>query len=491
MFDSKAEYTAAGLRPLRRFTPVLFVFALALLVRLPGLDSRPMHTDEAVNAFILEETITSGTHHYRAHDHHGPTLYYAAAGLLAPAALRHAAEFKAWHLRLIPVLCGAGFAAAAFLFQPWLGPTASCAAALTLALAAPFVYYSGYFIHETLLLLLFAGWLAAFWRWRESDRPGHAAVAGLLAGLMLATKETAALLLGLFALAGLVGLRFSAPHTNDPVRPRRLLGLALQTTVAFAVVALLFSGFGREPAGALDLFRAIGAQTGRGLGNEHAYPWFTYLRWAFAPAPVGLPWTAWLLASGAAFGLWCHRRDAFIRWLGSGGMLVFLAFSALPYKTPWLMLAWLLPLALLAGLGAATAWSALSLRPALRAAATVLVVAWLATETYARCVRHAVDPGNPLAYSPSSPDLARLENTLARLPDGDLVQVVAHDYWPLPWILRRHTRTGYWSEVPATLAPGLVLAGPEQIGSLPVGTGPLEPYELRPGIFVFLGHIPR
>ncbi len=478
-------------RPLARLAPCLLVFVLALLVRLPGLDSRPMHTDEAVNAFILEETLASGMHNYRAHDHHGPTLYYAAGALLAPAGLNRVADFEAWHLRLVPALCGAGLAAAAFLFQPWLGPAATLAAALALALAAPFVYYGATFIHETLLLLLFAGWLAAFWRWRESDQPAYAALAGLLAGLLLATKETAALLLVLFALAGLVGLRFSAPRAAGAARPRRILGLAVQAAVALAAVAFLFSGFGREPARALDLFRAIGAQTGRGLGAEHAHPWFTYLRWAFAPAPVGLPWGAWLLGVAGAAGFWRHRHDAFARWLGAGAALVFLAFSALPYKTPWLMLAWLLPLALLAGLGAAATWSALRARPAVRTAAAGLALALLATETTARCVRHPVDPGNPFAYSPTSPDLARLETALAAQPADDLVQVVARDYWPLPWTLRRHTQVGYWSELSAPLAPGLVLAGLEQLGALPAGAAPLEPYELRPGVLIFLGRIPR
>ena len=480
-----------ALRSLARFAPCLLVFVFALFVRVPGLDSRPMHTDEAVNAFILEETLSYGMHRYRTHDHHGPTLYYAAAGLLAPAGLRRTADFEAWHLRLVPALCGAGLAAAAFLFRPWLGSAATLAAALALAFAAPFVYYSGTFIHETLLLLLFAGWLAAFWRWRESDQPRYAALAGALAGLLLATKETAALLIALFVLTGLVGLRFAPPRSANAARPRRFLGLALQATVALAVVALLFSGFGREPAHALDLFRAIGAQTGRGLGAEHSHPWFTYLRWAFAPSSVSLPWAAWLLGFGAVLGLWRHRREAFARWLGSGGALVFIAFSSLPYKTPWLMLAWLLPLTLLAGLGAATVWLSLRHRPALRATAALVVLTLLATETTALCLRQPVNPGNPLAYSPTSPDVARLENDLAAQPADALIQVVAQDYWPLPWTLRRHNRVGYWSEAPAQLAAGLFLAGPEQLGALPSDTAPLEPYELRPGVLIFLGRILR
>lgn len=456
------------------------VFAFALAVRAPGLASRPVHTDEAVNAFILEETIAAGFHTYRAHDHHGPTLHYAAAALLVPAGLRRAADFEIWHLRLLTALCGAGLAASAFLFRRQIGLAASLAAAAALTLAAPFVYYSGIFIHESLLLLFFAGWLAAFWRWRSRPAVAAALLTGALAGLMLATKATTVLLLVPFAIAGLPGC--PAPWT------RRLAGLALQALAAAAVVVLIFSGMGRHPAGALDLFRAVGEHTGRGVGEENSYPFFTYFRWVFTPSPVGVPWSAWLLAAFAAAGPWRGRRAAFARWLATGAALLLVIFSCLPYKTPWLALAWLLPLALLAGRGAAALARSPRARRVLRLAVATVALSLLGVESYARCLRHPVAPGNPFAYSPGSPDLERLSLALAATPPDALVQVVATDYWPLPWTLRRHTQVGYWSTPPAALRPGLLLAGPEHLASF-AEAAPFEPYEVRPGVFIFLGHL--
>lgn len=457
------------------------VFVVAVLIRMPGLDSRPVHPDEAVNAFILGETISTGHHTYRAHDHHGPTLHYAAAALLVPFGLRREADFELWHLRLLPALCGAALAASALLFRRPLGLSASLAAAAALGLAAPFVYYSGAFIHEMLHILLFSAWLAAFWRWRSRPSVAAALLTGALAGLMLSTKATAVLLLVPFAIAALPGL--PAPW------PRRLAGLALQTAAAAGVVLLLFGGLGRNPAGAFDLFRAVGAQTARGLGDEHAYPFFTYFGWLFGPSPVGLPWSAWLLAAFAAAGPWRGRRAAFARWLAGGAVLLVAIFSVLPYKTPWLALAWLLPLALLAGRGAAALARSPRARPALRFSVAAITAGLLAAESYARCARHPVAPGNPFAYSPGSPDLDRLAGALAAVPPDDVVQVVATDYWPLPWTLRRHTRVGYWPDPPAALRPGVLLAGPEQLGAF-ADAAPFEPFELRPGVFIFLGRLP-
>ena len=462
----------------------LLAFVSALLVRLPDLESRPFHTDEAINAFIIEETLSTDGYHYRTNDHHGPTLFYLAGAALKSAGITHVEQMDAWMLRLVSALAGAALVATVFLLRPALGSAATLGAAVFIGLAAPFVYYSGIFIHETLLLLLLMGFLATFWRWRESGAVGLAVTGGILAGLMLSTKETAAPILLLTVPVFLIG-------SPLPWR-RRLVGLVTATVVAAVVVFLFFSGFGRHPERALDLLAAVHQQVGRGLGHEHAYPWWTYLSWAGAPTRIGIPWSGLLIAGFATVGLWCERKNPFVRRLGLWTLLLFVFQSALPYKTPWLMLVFLLPLALLAGSGTGAVWRMTPSRR-LAMAATALVVALLGVETCSRCLLHSVNPANPLAYSPSSHDLNRLQRDLDTLAAGSpqgrdlLVQVVAQDYWPLPWTLRHFPHIGYWSEPPANLRPGVVLVGPEAINHLPSLT--TTPYELRPGVWIFLGQL--
>lgn len=459
------------------------IFVVALLVRLPGLDSRPFHPDEAVNAHLLDGLLNGEGYRYRQHDHHGPTLYHLAASVLALSGPTRAADWEAWMLRLFPAVSGALLAAGAAAWLPTLaGRRAGLAAGLLLALAAPYVYTSGSFIHEMLLLAPLLGWLACAWACATTDRTRPAWLGGLLAGLMLATKETAAPILGLLLLALLVS-------TRPP--PRRVAAALLRATpVALAVVLIFFGDFGREPARAFDLFRAIGDQISRGTGAEHAYPFSTYGAWFLSPAGPGLPWSGWLLLALGLLGFWSGRREPLPRALALGFALLAFFFSALPYKTPWLILAPALPLALLAALGAAR----LSLRLPGRvapAALGLLLAGLLASETLERCVRQPVHPANPLAYSPGSPDLARLERDLARLAgDSDpVVQVVAEDYWPLPWTLRRY-RAGFWSEPPATLQPGLLLVDPAHVGAVADQARDFSPYELRPGLTLFLARIP-
>ncbi|MCK4853544.1 MAG: hypothetical protein KAT31_04770, partial [Bacteroidales bacterium] len=60
----------------------LLVFAaiciLACLSRFSGLDKRPMHNDEAVNAYKLGILIETGEYQYDKNEYHGPLLYYTS-----------------------------------------------------------------------------------------------------------------------------------------------------------------------------------------------------------------------------------------------------------------------------------------------------------------------------------------------------------------------------------------------------------------------------
>jgi uncharacterized protein (TIGR03663 family) len=467
----------------------LLVFGVALCFRLPGLESRPVHPNEAGNAYQLDGLFNGDGYRYLTHDHHGPTLYHLTAAVLGVTGPLKAADRNIWMLRIFPAVAGAALAAAATAWLlPLFGLAPALGAAFFLSFSAPFVYYSGTFIHESFVILLLLGWFIAAWHAYNGGHTRTTLLAGLCAGLLLATKETGAPLMGLLGLAILVSAR--------PPRRRLFVVSGQAGGVCLAVVLFFYSDFGRHPERAFDLFRAIGQQVGRSHGTEHAHPWFTYAQWFLAPTPVGWPWSTWLLLGFGGFGFWIHRRLPLARALALGFVLLILFFSILPYKTPWLILAPLLPLALLAGLGSAAFVARLRDRRlvGLAVAAGAFVAGLLVTETYARCQRHAVDPANPLAYSPGSADLARLERDLATQAAATAsgrtmrVHVIAPDYWPLPWILRRYD-AGYWPEPPTVLQPGFVLVAPEHIGAIAEPGMEFTPYEVRPGLTLFLSRI--
>lgn len=481
MHDSPRE-NPAGRVALCAAVAVFFVAAFA--VRAVDIAARPMHTDEAVNAFIVGETLSDVGYHYRPNDHHGPTLYFPVAGALRLAGISGVAGMEAWMLRIFPALAGALTVAGAFAFRRELGKTGVFASAALLAFAAPFAYYGAYFIHETLFIALTLTLFAALWRFRDTAGTPIALAGGVCAGLMFATKETAAPI-------ALTMLAVTLPGGATPWRAKAR-GVAFAALAAIATTALFFSGFGRHRERLADLVEAARLMTARGLGDEHAHPFFTYLNWGFAPSPVGDPWCGWILAGLALAALALRPREHFVRATAAWALVIFLLQSALPYKTPWLMLSFLLPLALLAGRGAEALARHARIPRAASVCAALLAFAALCAETHTRCHTQAVNPSNPLAYSPSSPDLARLEHDMSALAAkpgnaGIPVRVVARDYWPLPWTLRKIVPTGFQSEpTPDVIAaPAFVISGPEHVAEY-AERAPFESYEIRPGVFVFL-----
>src|SRR6185436_16147572 len=87
---------------------VLLAIAGALALRVPKLDTRPLHNDEAVNAVKVGELWQQGRYAYDPDEYHGPTLHYATLPFLVLSGARNADELADSTLRLAPVVCGVG-----------------------------------------------------------------------------------------------------------------------------------------------------------------------------------------------------------------------------------------------------------------------------------------------------------------------------------------------------------------------------------------------
>lgn len=466
-----------------RLEGALFL-ALAVLagaLRLPALAERPMHADEGVHADKLGTLLEGGGYAYDPAEYHGPTLYYLS---LVPAWLQGAtryAEIDEVTLRLVPAATGTVLVALHALARPLLGLHGALVAALLCAISPAMVYYSRYYIHEVLLVAFSFVALLALCRYLLRPGAGWALVAGAAAGLMLATKETAPLALGSM-LAGLAAtdltLRFRAPATpglSSLVRGRDVV-LALAAGVAVALV--LFSSFLGRPDGALDAVRAYGLYLERATtASWHIHPWHYYLGLLVHFPATGTPfWTeALILALAVAGAVAGWRRDAvpgadarILRFLGAYTLLMLVAYSAIPYKTPWCLLGFLHGMILLAGAGAV-----FLVRSARGARARGLVVALLAAaaaqlgwQAYAASFRFAADPRNPYVYAHTGADVFEIVRRLEALalvhPAGKAlpVQVVSREnLWPLPFYLRRLSRVEWWNGVSdaAPVAPVVVL----------------------------------
>ena len=419
---------------------IIALFAFA--VRVPQLGERPMHTDEAVNAYITGELLAGGSFHYSPQDGHGPALFALAEPVTRLLGAKNFSELTETELRFTPVLIGS---AAVLLFGTGVelfGFTACLIAALLFAFAPLSVYYSRYFIHETLFVAATFGLMVSGGRTLKSCSLWSAALAGLCAALMLACKETA--VIHFFALV-VVAAGYWWWHGRT-VRAGWLKAGGIALVVFVVTTVLLFSWFGQHWSGLSDLFRAVPRFAARAGGEGHAKPFSYYF---------GLldPMFIWSIL--AAAGIYAAIFDAVTGVRKAGvllaiyGTVVFLIYSFIPYKTPWLALNLWLPLALLCGFGTTALWEQMK-TPAWRWGAVVaggLLLMTLATQTQTLVFDKPVDERNPYAYAHTGEDLlrlpVRLEELAGKIPNPRIA-VVAADAWPLPWYLRKFSQAGFW-----------------------------------------------
>ncbi|TAK93167.1 MAG: TIGR03663 family protein [Verrucomicrobia bacterium] len=496
---------------------LLLAIVGALALRLPHLDARPLHNDEAVNAIKLAALIDHGEYAYDPHEYHGPALHYFSRAILWFAGVKNSSQLNDITLRLTPVAFGAGLILLLILFADGLGSTAILCAAIFLAISPAMVFYSRYFIHEMLLVFFTALTIGAGWRYVQTRLARWAVVAGAGGGLMWATKETFVLQLAAMFIAAILtwqwerrrSLGDSSLSPSDGERAGVRGNLLTATTwlhISLAVFTMLlvwlafFSSFFTHWRALEDSFRTYQPWLVRvGGDSPHLHPWNFYLeRLAWHPGKH-VVWSEGLILLLALIGAGVSlfgKKSSLHHFLALYTILLAAIYSAISYKTPWCLLGFLYGMVLLAGIGAETLWGLCHSRRLRWLTISVLSVLaiQLTAQSWRTSVTQATNRRNPYAYAQTLPparELVERIEALAKIhPAGHAmtVKVISPEsYWPLPWYLRDYSRVGWWDQLPSdALAPVVVVSAnlhaalDEQTDKrwLMVGY-----YEIRPQVF--------
>ncbi|MBV9470304.1 MAG: TIGR03663 family protein, partial [Abitibacteriaceae bacterium] len=480
---------------------MLLLWVVALAWRVPQLAERPMHGDEAVHAVKLDTLWEKGKYEYDPQEYHGPTLYYCTLPILWLSGSHTFSDVNEVMLRIVPALFGAGLILLVWLMADGLGRWAAFWGGVFMTISPCMVFYSRYYIQETLLVFFTLAAIAAAYRYARSGRLLWCLLAGACLGLMHATKETWIMSVAAMVAAALMTLLWTHWIDDRKVTWRPLIktrDVTRAAILAVAVSVLLFSTFLTNPRGPLDSILAYNIYFNRGGGNSvHNHPWDYYLHLLLytrsSKGPIFSsrlpllynfsPPIAWseafivlLSLAGMLAALW-HKgigraHLSFVRFLTFYTLFLTLIYCAIPYKTPWCMMNFLVGMILLAGFGAASLVRSLRFVPLKVLACLVMMVLGLqlANQSYAANFKYSADRRNPYVYAHTSKDILRfasdLENLAKLSPEGHdmLISVISSENnWPLPWYVRRFSHVGYWPSLAATGSPdqqALVLSAP-------------------------------
>jgi uncharacterized protein (TIGR03663 family) len=473
----ETRHASTQLLPYTWQAACFLILVASAVLRLYHLSLKPLHHDEGVNAYFLARLFHQGIYQYDPANYHGPTLYYFA--LLISSIIEifsRPNELSTVVIRLVPALFGVATVALLLSLRKQIGDIGILAAAALVAVSPGAVYFSRDFIHEALLVFFTLAVPVAMLRYRDTRKPSYLMLASAAAALMFATKETAAISAVVLLLALLATLFCSRGRAlviataegskSDNSRPlprgnglsRFVLLWLLAALVFSALYALFYSSFLANPSGIYDGIETFRYWVRTG-SQQHRAPWYTYLRWMQeAEFPIlGLGVVGTVLAL-------LRRRNRFALFAGFWAWGLLAAYSLLPYKTPWLTLNYIVPMAITSGYAMQAAWDWVGrlandrLEQLMLAVMTLILVASLTQSIMLNFFRYD-DARLPYVYMQTRREVISLVEEInaiaARSGSGrqTVIIVTSRDYWPLPWYLRNYN-VGY---------PGRIVPPEEEI----------------------------
>ena len=500
------------------------ILAVALFLRLYDISLVPFHHDEGVNGNFLVRLAREGVYRYDPANYHGPTLYYFA---LSVAKTFGMSDFG---VRLVPALFGVATIWLVLNLRRRIGEVGALAAAALITVSPGAVYLSRYFIHETLFVFFTLGIVYAMLRYYEEARPIYLILAAVSAALLFATKETAMISVGVLIIAlvstslymllrrslGFDGeeqaiqREIKTEDEREEERGRAVLArfgglkfVLLSSVIAVAFFLLVYvifyaSFFTNWPKGFYDSLKTfqIWVKTG---GEQHVHPWDTYLLWLEQEeAPIyvlGILGSVWAVLTG---------RNRLAIFTGQWALGLLAAYSIVHYKTPWLTLNFIIPLAIIGGYAVQVlyGWCRDNLQRALVITTALVAVAFCFYQTIQLNFVHYDDDHYAYVYAHTKRDLLVMLKEIDRAAKragtnyDTGITITSPDYWPLPWYFRDYKHVGYFAQMTQTSEP-IVVGRLDQEAQLNAmlgathqrinsGLTPTGAYTLRPGADIIL-----
>lgn len=221
------------------------------------------------------------------------------------------------------------------------------------------------------------------------------------------------------------------------VGSNRLALIAAAVVVFIYLGVLFFSSFFTYKDGVGAAFEAYSIWSKTGSKDHTMHGWFGYLKWMMKVESPLLILSA--LASVMTF-VWARHRFAMFATLWAIGL--FIAYSIIPYKTPWLALSFLLPMCIVAGYALGRLIE--SKNVALKVAAIILTISGtsvLAYQTYSLNFVRYDDEEMAYVYAHTKRGLHDLIDKIEYYADKSgkgkeaTIEIVSPDYWPMTWYL--------------------------------------------------------
>ena len=264
--------------------------------------------------------------------------------------------------------------------------------------------------------------------------------------------------------------------------------------VAFVYLfVLFFSSFFTYAEGVKKAFEAYAIWTKTGNKDHTMHGYLGYVKWGLKIESAIL-----IISLLGIFIAFLKARHRFAMFTGLWALGLFIAYSIIPYKTPWLALSFILPMCMSMGYGLGELFE--SKKVHLMAAAGILTVAGCAVTTYQMYQLNFVrydDDEMVYVYAHTRRGFLDMMREIERYAEKSgkgrdaVIEIVSPDYWPMTWYVKDYTKANFFgSPVDATTSEMVVFKKNDQDAIAIQKYSPnykyIGVYPLRPGVNLVL-----
>jgi uncharacterized protein (TIGR03663 family) len=365
---------------------------------------------------------------------------------------------------------------------------------------------SGLFLIEVGLVFMVIRMLLA---WNDG-RPIYFLLAAACVSLMFPTKETAFISLGTMGIACVCVTIWQkvnnrditeADDIDDRTLNGRMFSEAMGTGPNFAILStaaavlflyifvLFFSSFFSYTEGIKRAFEAYSIWTQTGSKDHTQNGFWAYVKWLWeAEAPI------LILSSIGAAVAFIKARHRLAMFAGLWGFGLLLAYSIIPYKTPWLALSFILPMCLSAGYAINELFKWIKPLGGFLAAAAIGVIAY---QTIDLNFYRYDDEDTAYVYAHTNRQFLDMVREIERYADKSgngkdaRIEIVSPDYWPLVWYLNDYPKAIFHGRIADADQSDIVIAKKDEQDAVVISKYSARyrwvgTYALRPGVDLVL-----
>jgi uncharacterized protein (TIGR03663 family) len=290
-----------------------------------------------------------------------------------------------------------------------------------------------------------------------------------------------------------VALKFDTFKEKLGDSKNKIIIILVCTAIFIYVGVLFFSSFFTYWEGIGKFFEAYTVWMKTGSKDHTQNGYLAYVKWLLKiESPILI-----LSAVGALIAL-IKARHKFAVFTAFWAFGLFLAYTLIPYKTPWLALSFLLPMAIIAGYGINELFAARDiLLKILTGLLTAAAIGILGYQSYDFNFLRYDDDSIPYVYAHTTRGFLDLIKQIEFYAEKSVkgkeatIEVVSPDYWAMPWYTREYPKANYHGRiVPAATAEMIVAKKDDQeadvIGEYSAHYKWVGTFPLRPGVELLL-----